>query len=423
MAPCLSSPNRCEFHYEQQKKQEQRLNEEEEEEDGILRESLLEKFDKELSKDPIRKPQESSECTKKQPQWILGSLLLIVFGLWMLFHNVICNNDNNNGMTTTLSTTQYPTKNNDMLRQIGWIDTIQYFQNELKKVSNHLKEETTTAIQQNNNETSSLTIAIDPLCNLIEEALDTVGLRGVILGIFNDELEYYYINDDEDRDCAKVGHGVGCEAYDIWWMWHYTGATVADKLAKEGSLLLDSHSGQRLHEAVEVMHEFHRIQATVFANTASYHIQHGFVMHHVAMVQPYMAEYPIQLADEFCGYYLQHHVTGKGYTTKGIGAECYHALGHAVFAVIALRQLQMLPLTDARIQLRPRSGFVLSDDAICDGYQICRHAPTESRNLALRYCHGGIIHTQRLLNPVLEDHEQADPYFEEKWAMCEERMG
>lgn len=267
-----------------------------------------------------------------------------------------------------------------MVQKLGWIETVQYFQEQLGQESKKLNRRWHDAILS---EPRSKTMEIESLCTLIDFALDTLGVRGVILELFSYNLAKYHIKDDafekkEKSLCNKATnkhHGVGCGMHTIWWLDHYVGATMADELVRDGKLLLDGSINSRdkknyVHSSVEFMTELHRLQERVYLpNDHSFHMSHGFVWQYVLMTQPDLQSYPVELASQFCSKYLgSHRKTGKGSAIKSIGAECYHSFGHAVFALVASRQeaKEGTKLVSARTQFTPMSGFQLSDEAICE---------------------------------------------------------
>lgn len=305
------------------------------------------------------------------------------------------------------------------IQQLGWPAAIEKFRVVFVALVVALDEQE----EEQQKKASMPTSDISPIYKQIQYALDTFGMRAVYSQVFH-ELEYYFPEDwdylywyeDEedsvkDAECDLV-HGIGCLWLDLWWLWHYVGAITAEMLLRDGSVLLDGITGERLFNGAAVMKEIHRIQEQPYVDAMSFHAEHGFIWHYVAATMPNLDSYPTQLADEFCGDYLMNKVLAEP-AHKTIGYECYHGFGHAVYNVVAMRQLQLTNNYTAQIQLRPHGGFALSDEFFCETQAICASAPNTTR-VPKKACLGGIRHSYKLFSntlPKFKDKFENQEYF------------
>lgn len=260
-------------------------------------------------------------------------------------------------------------------------------------------------------------VDISPLCELIEKGLDAFGIRGVYIDLF-DSLEFLIAlrsaakakglhhfltsfeipkgqqpsfkyrgvpNDREFFNITSVG--------EIWWLRHFTGAITADKLIRDGSLLLDS-SGERIYNASAYMKEIQRIQRLDYGDIMPFHAEHGFVWHYVARTIPSLSTYPIDLLVDFCGDLIWKDEYIED-VSNDIGRECRHGFGHAVFYVLAIREMGGFGNFSVQSQFRPKSGIALSEKSICEAYEICAEAPNLKTKKA---CKGGFRHSSNLFS-------------------------
>jgi hypothetical protein len=155
---------------------------------------------------------------------------------------------------------------------------------------------------------------------------------------------------------------------------------------------------------------------------------------------PTLLEYPKQLADGFCWYTNANRAKGISARTvgKGIDHECYHGFGHAMFYIVAKRQLrqqmnglEVLPTTtpqiNARLQVLPNSGFELSPESMCQVYNLCKGAKRleddyESSKYpyskGVRVCLEGVVHSVRLFSDTRHNKKQAIQYVNEEMMRC-----
>ena len=69
-----------------------------------------------------------------------------------------------------------------------------------------------------------------------------------------------------------------------------------------------------------------------------FHSQHGFDWHFVARTIPGLETYPTDLAEAFCGDLLERDEYVEA-VEKDMCNECRHGLGHAVYYVLAAREM------------------------------------------------------------------------------------
>jgi len=296
-------------------------------------------------------------------------------------------------------------------------------------------------------------VDISPFVDLVDVALDTVGIRGVYIELFESRsfaetvtaaakakgLHDFYVEVDHkpDKQPSFTYFGVpnnrefpvdaslctGC----LWWLRHWVGAITADKLLRDGSLRLDNTSSEiRLYDAESVMKELQRIglprastkesQKLHHPDILPIHAMHGFAWHYVTMTRPDMDAYPLDIAQNLCGDFLWE----DGYVadlSTGVGNDCRHAFGHALFYVLAMRETGGPDNFSVRKQFRPAGGFVLSDDSMCEGYRICKGAPDEN---TYKECKGGMRHSYRIvgLQDMSDEAKQAEGKRENR---CNER--
>ena len=267
-------------------------------------------------------------------------------------------------------------------------------------------------------------VDIGSFCDVVETALDTVGIRGVYMelletqqfavaltaaarakGILHLHIDQQHngqdgntqpsfsimgINNSTNNDPKSITNEycAGC----LWWLRHWTGAITADKLLRDGSLLLDSSTGERIQAPAALFKEIQHIQRMPYADLMSFHAQHGFAWHYVVLTRPWLDEYPLDLAEAWCGDLLYRNEYVEDLHT-GISRNCRHAFGHATFYALFMRETGGLDHFSVRQQFQPRGGYFLSDESLCEGIKICHGAPS---NLSVGSCMEGFRHSVRL---------------------------
>jgi hypothetical protein len=262
-------------------------------------------------------------------------------------------------------------------------------------------------------------IDIGPLYDLVESALEEVGIWGVCRELL--EAEQFIasltaaaqakdvhglsvkLNEKEGKQPFIQYTGVpndrefyqsdmqcnGCK----WWLDHYIGAIAADVLMRKGSLKLDSNGEESVSDAAAIMHELQKMQRLKDTDISTHHVGHGFTWQYIAVTMNRMNAYPMVMAKEFCGDLLWKDDYHSRFNND-IGRECRHGFGHAVFYALAIREIGGLNAYSVRKQVRPVSGFQLSNKSMCEGYQICLGAPNDK---TWDDCIGGLRHSDKLL--------------------------
>jgi hypothetical protein len=223
---------------------------------------------------------------------------------------------------------------------------------------------------------------------------------------------YRGIPNDRDMDYQCTG----C----IWWLRHWLGAITADKLVRDGFLRLQKSSkDERIYDAASFLKELQRMQRVPDPDILPFHAQHGFDWHYIALTRPDLDEYPLDLAEAFCGNLLVEDEYIEA-VSNDIGRECRHGFGHAMFYILTLRENGGLGNFSVRKQLRPYGGFVLKDeDTICEGYKICEQAPNQKVETE---CRGGMRHSAGLYDIRRNATETAKIRGDEK-KRCYSRKG
>lgn len=353
----------------------------------------------------------SDAATPKRLRLALVVLLAGVGAIWLVsaagsLTHVLPTSSNSRARSS-------PVAQETILNELGWLGTMDNLRHELVAADHNLKKhfKEQTALKATH-------VNVTEFCDLIDYALDVVGVRGVFFELFNNAKNFI----PKDKKCVKKGHGVGCGIEDIWWLQHYVGATTAEKLLRDGSLLLDPITGERINNAKAFMTELHHMQEQLYTAKMSFHAQHAFIWHYLTATMPDLDAYPIELANDFCGDYTYNNKKAKS-AHKLIGSECYHGFGHGVFMVLAIRQTKGWDNFTARKQFRPGGEFVPTHETVCAGFEICRSAPTDT-DAPLHFCHGGIRHSYRLLNKKwINNAEELDALFEAQRKMCEAEAG
>jgi len=306
------------------------------------------------------------------------------------------------------------------LSELGWTEAITKFQKELVSIAVDMKKR-----EKNSH---GITVDIAPFNTWAENAINTFGVRAVFTHVFHD-IEWYfpetwYRPKSSKKEKRCNWHGIGCSAWDIWFIWHYVGAVCADLLLREDSLLLDSSTGERVYTAVGFMDEIHRLKAQQrYVTRMSFHAEHGFIWHYLAATQPDLNTYPLDLAHDFCSKYDKKVYVAS--VNKYIGVECYHGFGHGIFEVLAMQQMQQMGAMknyNASRALRAKGGFQMENETFCKAYRICEGAPKDVKTgwtTAWKHCRGGIQHAYWLFSDTLpKERSKVDSYFEKLERQC-----
>lgn len=341
------------------------------------------------------------------------------------------------------------------LQELGWMDTIEHFRTGVALASvtmqqQHVQEEAERKKKGNHNHGNKTLVTaydryttdISPYYDLVFEAVDTVGVKGLIFDVFFEGLGYYGLAEDDDCKGSE-GHGYMCAHYGFWWFYHFTGSILAEKLLLEGKLLWDPMAtGEQKYVTsfVNLQEQIHLRQTLPAAWEMSIHVQHGLLWHYAMAKQPDMDEFPTQMVYDWCGRWVhtEHYMEAIG---KRVGFACVHGFGHMAFYLAARAQLdpeKTHPLS-ARRQIRSMSGFVLNHDSVCRVRQICLKADDMvegwtsadgSMNLTTNTanrCKGGAVHSMKLMINKLrgeqknkDQRNEASRFFYRHHAKCEE---
>lgn len=303
-----------------------------------------------------------------------------------------------------------------ILEKEGWIGAMEQYRHELVTLAVDFSKQ-----QQEKDESTDILMDITPLYKYLYTAINTLGFRAVSKDLF-DEIEWYYPKDwyrgkQSFKRCNN--HGIRCEAYDLWWLYHYVGAIAAEQLLQQGYVVLDGITQEHLTSPADVMKELFRIQKQPHTTKASFHVVHGFLWNYLATTQPTLQEYPVELALEFCGDYLQDkHVSASAH--KNIRWECFHGLGHGIFMILAKRQLGIQPqynhTSTTSTVFRPKGGFTLTNANFCQAFDICNGAPSDVNDVPIKACTSGIKHSYWLFSKELsktQSRKKSEAFFQE----------
>lgn len=277
---------------------------------------------------------------------------------------------------------------------------------------------------------SSPTVDISPMIALMKEAITTLGIRKVhedlltiesfggalleaakelgirgfrtVSGRPSDDGQPFIHYTGIPNNRNYVGMTGSCHGH-LWWLWHYMGSVVADLLLNaEQQIFLDVNQESILMSPLEYLEELRRLQRSDYPDPGQFHAQHGFVWHYLALKQPNLGWYPIELLNEFCRDLVWKDEFVKD-QNNDIARECRHSFGHAFYYILAKAEHPELNISLTNT-LRPASNFTLSDDIICKVERICISAPNiRTRN----ECRGGFRHSYKLYSAYTEGMEEA----------------
>ena len=361
-----------------------------------------------------RKARLSSSCRNRLRASIVATVIAVLVAI--VTRACLFSSSNTTESTfTSKQTTTTPIKMAPILQNEGWIGAMEHYRQELailaknfQKVQDEYTQDTLTDIT--------------PIYHYLSTAMDIFGFRAVSNDLFQN-IEWYFPKDwyrskhTSSKRCD--GHGIGCEAYDLWWLWHYMGAIASEKLLQQGHVVLDGVTQQHITTPKQVMDELHRIKKQPFATKVSFHVEHGFIWHYLATTRPNLEEYPVDLAEEFCGEYLQdNHYSASAH--KNIRWECFHGFGHGVFMAVAKRQAGLSQSnnnsTTMTTVFRPKGGFELTNDNFCKAFEICSGAPSDVNDVPIKACTSGIKHSYWLFSKELsksQSRKKSEAFFED----------
>ena len=265
-------------------------------------------------------------------------------------------------------------------------------------------------------------IDISKMVDLIDEALDTVGLRSVYDEVFttyaltvalNDGLARRQISPNKITAVIKSGaQGPGTHVngrfpgqergeidlpIQFWWP-HWVGAVTADKLLRDGSLKVSADSEERI-DAVGYFQEIYQMtSARKYPDIHPYHAVHGFWWQYIAQSRPDLTEYPEDLYLSFCEPWIEE-LDFNDHVQNSMYRECRHGIGHAIFYTMILREDWVTHKLDVRKQFLDKT-FIMSDKNFCEAERICEQATEEE---AKSKCHGGLHHSISIFNPDKDD--------------------
>jgi len=275
---------------------------------------------------------------------------------------------------------------------------------------------TTTAVAKSPEQTyRDMTVDISPLYDIVVDALETVGAKGLYFRVFSDgELDWWFDildrpNGKEQWVCWETHGSNLCGPHEPWWFYHYIGAITAEKLLDEGRLLWDPVTGETVQTPAEFMLKLHVTQDEEkhAVGDMSFHAQHAFLWQYVATTRPNLDRFPDDITKELCGDYYAFHKVKSPTASKIIGYECFHGMGHAIFYAVARQQMmqqypqQMKKSLTARIQYKPSAGLILTQESWCKIYKLCQTDLSEVEgyidDAAVR-CIGGARHSVRIFS-------------------------
>ena len=217
----------------------------------------------------------------------------------------------------------------------------------------------------------------------------------------------------------EVGDGWHCRGC-LWWLRHFLGAFLAEKVAEGPLRLAGPEDPGRISTADELQTEIRYQQRRPDADYVTVAAQHGSIWHTIAMEHqgnmPALNRYPLARVEALCGEHLydEDHANQVEQLNTDIAYECRHAVGHAVFYTVALREQNMYPRSC--LQFRPGSYTMHAENWDVAG-SICWTAPEQE--LWWR-CKQGTEHSYNLLRtPDAPEHTSSDDDYQ--WSPPDDR--
>jgi hypothetical protein len=310
------------------------------------------------------------------------------------------------------------------LQELGWMDTVEYFRVAMANASTDMWEkemarqkaiEKEPTLLDQLNDFEKYTVDISPLYDAVVEAVDNIGVKGLVFDVFTPELnEWYGLKEDPDCMGSKM-HGYNCAHYGFWWFYHYVGFILGERLIQEGHILWDPMTAEESIDFFDLHNKIHEREELPFSWEMSFHVQHGLLQYYALYYMPDMTEFPTKLVEDFCGKWLNDDT--KLSNGKQIGFSCAHGFGHMVFNVVASKQIDPTGKyqLNARRQVKPNSGFELNHESFCRIEQICTKAIEQGSEWEQEAaqddvvfvtdigdrCQGGAIHSMKLMAATL----------------------
>ena len=338
--------------------------------------------------------------------------------------------------------------------------TFEEYRREIAKLSLDMMEEDT-----NERALETPYMDISPFVKVIKEALDDVGIRGVYDNLFRQEIFSSTMTQvAQERGLvnfsARVAEPDGAQPHieytgipnngpnypndDLnwglggwWWDVHYVGAITAEKLVREGSLLLNHphkqeevnvvnatvhnddtnpSSQQRfIYDAAAFFKEYRSLMRSRDPDLMPMHAIHGFIWQYVALTRSGLLEYPTELLYAlFCTDGISQNERIES-LHNSMTRECRHGFGHAIYYLLALHDLGTN--VDVRRQLRMAIDFDLSEESRCLGYKLCESAPSD---MARRDCRMGLDHSRGMFSTGRNNARDKDllEHFEKERKRC-----
>ncbi|KAL7533822.1 hypothetical protein ACHAWF_004632 [Thalassiosira exigua] len=268
------------------------------------------------------------------------------------------------------------------------------------------------------------TLDVGEFLDLVDDVVDGIGVRGAFEEIFNIHSlaislkDYFYMSGQTPKRLNVITYqgeqgpsvrvkgkpnGIKGSAIDtslVFWVKHWVGIAMANKLLQEGSLLLTKdkvNDEEHIHEAGEFMKEMHDLtSARKYPDIFPYHAIHGFWWHYVSATQPGLSKYPLDLFKQLCASWMDpENIDYNEHVKNSMYKECRHGVGHAVFYTIALRENDK---AEPNIRMQPlENTFHLSDEHFCEALAICDEAPKEPTEINAQHeCRAGLGHSVKL---------------------------